>query len=164
MNENDLMPSIEGMLQEDKVIQEAMERTKQDDSLVQPVVTQFLTDIMGRVENPEDTFELRHGFLTLGKTLNYLAQALCKDYEHFQKELTSAHKTVVDKIMVSISPKFDDEGNVIEGSFDDEDFSLRRLMMMSGSLVDYVYWREALSHYAEKREELETENGSEKTA
>lgn len=160
MNENeDLITSIEDMLQEDKVIQEAMEKTKRDDTLVQPLVTQFLTEIMGKVEDTEDTFELRHGFLALGKTLNYLAQALCKDYEHFQTELTAAHKTVVDKLMVSISPKFDEEGNVIEGSFDDEDFSLRRLMMMSGSLVDYVYWRETLGQYAERREELESNIG-----
>lgn len=149
---NDVTSSIEEMLLEDKVIKQAIEKTKKDDTIVQPLVTKFLSEIMENVEDPDKEFDIKHGFLTLGKTINYLSQALCKDYDHFQKELTAAHKVIVDTMMVSISPETDEEGTIIPESFDEENFSLRRLMMMAGSLVDYVYWRESLNQSSKKND------------
>lgn len=152
-NENE----IENLLQEDVVIQMAMERTKQDEVIVQPIVNEFLERIVALIDNPDENFDLRHGFLILGKSINYLSQSLCKDEAQFKEEITNSHMVVVDKFMGAISPEMDENNVPIEGTYDEENFSIRRLMMMSGSLIDYVYWRDALSTYAEQREKLEAE-------
>lgn len=146
---NDIKSGIEEMLLADPMYQKAIEEMKAEDGVVQETVDKILRDIMARVDNPDDKFDIIHGFKTLGKCLNYFTQTLCKDAEHFNSEIISAHGIVSDKVMRSLEPAeaCPQCGYTTGEQFNPDNFTLRKLMLISGSIIDYVFWRRALGQY-----------------
>lgn len=142
------------MIEEDPVIQNAIKNTEENSRIVESTVTLMLNSIMRKVEDKNDEFELKHGFIALGQTINYLAQTLCDNHEMFQDEMSKVSKLVTNNVMGSLGTieECEEDSDVMEN------YSLRRLMMLSGAIIDNIFWRESLGDYSEEvAEEIKTD-------
>lgn len=146
----------------DPVFDLVNEKVKADQEISERCVTEFIGIIKKFLEEDEE-FTTKHGFLALGRTIVYLTQTFCKDNEHFEYEIEKANALAVDKMMLSLMPAMKD-GKIIDENFDQEDVSLRRVLMAIGALVDYTFWRNELSNYAQKRAELEGQSSDSEIA
>lgn len=140
----------------DPVFDEVNEKTRQDQMIAERC-TEKLADIIKEQMDNDPEFNVKHGFLALGRTIIYLSQTFCKDAQQFEFELEKSNALAVDKMMASLMPTMKD-GKIVDENFDMEDVSLRRVLMATGSLVDYTFWRNELSQYAERRAQMEADN------
>lgn len=151
MEENVAMQMI------DPVFEKVNEQIKKDNTIAEKCVNEF-ADVLNKFISEDSEFTQKHGFIALGRTLVYLTQTLCKDADHFESEIEKANALMADKMMTSLMPLTKD-GKIVEENYDIEDVSVRRVLMALGCGVDYVFWRNELSNYAEKRVDIE-ENGT----
>lgn len=126
------MDEIEAMLKADPSVQKALETVAKDDAISKDFINETLNRINVLMKDKNTEFNINHGFQALGKCINFLGQLLYPSLEAFQNDLVLSHKIVVENVMESLPDE------------DLNNFSLKRLMMVSGSLIDYVYWRKAL--------------------
>lgn len=143
----------------DPVFEKVNEQIKKDNTIAEKCVNEF-ADVLNKFIKEDKEFSSKHGFIALGRTLVYLTQTLCKDAEHFESEIEKANALMADKMMLSLMPLTKD-GKIVEENFDIEDVSVRRVLMALGCGVDYVFWRNELSSYSEKRSELEEDSTNE---
>ncbi|MCR3758661.1 hypothetical protein [Clostridium felsineum] len=143
---NSTINDIEELLQKDPTIQKAIKITKDNDLITKDFVDKTLSELSELISDENTEFNIKHGFQALAKCINYLGEGLCDSYEDFQNELAITHKLISEKVMQAIP------------SEDMENFSLRRLMILSGSLIDYVFWREALGDCVNREELDDKEN------
>lgn len=137
----------------DPVFEKVNEQIKKDNTIAEKCVNEF-ADVLNKFISEDKEFTQKHGFIALGRTLVYLTQTLCKDADHFESEIEKANALMADKMMSSLMPLTKD-GKIVEEDFDVEDVSVRRVLMALGCGVDYVFWRNELSNYAEKRTDIE---------
>lgn len=144
-------------LQNDPVFDKMTEVAKQDKLICDDFVNKTVELLKSELENKDNHFNVKHGFLSLSKSIIALAQSLCDNEEHYNEELIKAQSVVIDRVMPSILPKIDGE-KIIEEDYDMENLSIRRLMLSVGTLIDYIFWRSELSNYQKTRSELEKES------
>lgn len=145
---------MENNLQNDIVFEKIAEITQQDKVITQNFVDKTVELLKEELENPENNFNIKHGFLGLSKAIIALTQSLCDNEEHYNNELSKAQAVAIDRMMPSILPKVEDD-KIVEDNYDMDNLSIRRLMMMIGTAMDYIFWRAELSNYSETRSELE---------
>ena len=141
----------------DVVFDKLDEQSTRDMEIMDQTIYDIVESIKNRLVNKEDDFSLRHAYKTLSKVLVLLTQGLCESEEHFHKEIAIAQNVAIDKIVTSIFPKQDENGNILEEDFDMENLSVRRVMLALGTAIDYVIWRQDLANYSNMRNELEQE-------
>lgn len=142
-------------LQNDPVFEKIKEQNEADRAVVEPVLERVL-EIFKEELDAENDFNIKHGYLVLSKAIVYLSQALCDTEEMFANELEAAQRLAIDRMMPAVLPKIED-GKITEEGYDLENLSVRRLMMATGTLVDYIFWRNDISKYRESREAIEAE-------
>lgn len=140
----------------DPVFEKVNEQIKKDNEIAEKCVNKF-ADTLNDFMRDDKEFSMKHGFIALGRTLVYLTQTLCKDAQHFEQEVEKANTLMADKMMTSLMPLTQD-GKIVDKDYDIEDVSVRRVLMALGCGVDYVFWRNELSSYSEKRTDIEEEN------
>lgn len=141
-------------LQNDVVFEKLAEMTIQDQSICKDFVEKTVELLRDKLENPEDQFNVKHGFLGLSKVLVALSQTLCEDEKHYNEELSKAQSVAIDRIIPAILPKVEGE-KIVESDYDMENLSIRRLMISLGAAIDYIFWRSELSNYSKTREDIE---------
>lgn len=139
-------------------LERALETTKANDELIRPTVDEIVTNLVSKIDDEENTFDSKLAFSTLAKSIIYLTQMYCNNKEHFDNELQEANKVVTDNIMASLGAFANEEQEnqkVIYNSdeVDYENFSIRRLMMISASIMEYTLWRLTLNEEIEKEKE-----------
>lgn len=139
-------------------LERALETTKLNDELIRPTVDEIVTNLVSKIDDEENTFDSKLAFSTLAKSIIYLTQMYCNNKEHFDSELQEANKVVTDNIMASLGAFANEEQEnqkVIYNSdeVDYENFSIRRLMMISASIMEYTLWRLTLNEEIEKEKE-----------
>lgn len=164
--ENTVKTDLE-ILAQDPVLKRAMELTKEDVDNTESLVTELLNICMNKLEN--EGMSIKHIFLSLGKTIAYMSQTMCVDKEHFERELSAANALVIKNIFPALGANaYDNELNAssevtFNGEFDEENFNIRRLLLLAGALIDYTYWKTnfnvAVTEQVEK-EKLEEEKKS----
>lgn len=151
---------MENNLQNDQAFDKILEITKLDRNISEDFVNKTIELLKNELSNNKD-FNIKHGFLGLSKCIVALAQTLCESEEEYNSEISKAQGIAINKVMNAIMPKTKD-GKIIEEGYDMEDLSIKRLMLVAGTVIDYIFWRTEFSHYSETREELE-KSESEKT-
>lgn len=126
---------IQELLQSDEQVQKAIKITKDNDEITRDFVDKTLLELKNLIYDEDNKFNVKNGFQALAKCIVYLNEQLFDSYKDFQNELSIAHKLTVEGI------------KQLELSQDFEKISFRTLMLISGSLIDYVFWREALGKY-----------------
>lgn len=143
-------------LQNDVVFEKIAEITKQDKLICDDFTNKTIELLRSELENKENGFNVKHGFLSLSKAIIALSQTLCDSEEHYNQELLKAQSVAIDRVMPAILPKTDGD-KIAEDDYDMENLSIRRLMMTIGTTIDYIFWRSELSNYSNTRVELEKE-------
>lgn len=128
---------IEELLMKDEKIHRAVEITNHNNFITKNIVDKIFLEITDLINDKNIDFDIRNGFQALGECINYLCQLMCGSYEEFQDELTVVHNL--------LAKNFEE----MTSSSEMEKFPLRRVMMLSGSIIDYVFWKEALGDYLE---------------
>lgn len=141
IKENDAIDSslmknyIQALLKSDVQVQKAIKITKDNEEITRDFVNKTLLELESLIHDEDNKFNVKNGFQALAKCIVYLNEQLFDSYKDFQNELSIAHKLTVKGI------------EQLELSKDFENISFRTLMLISGSLIDYVFWREALGNY-----------------
>ena len=133
----------------DPVIDYLKELQIRDAKIADPFIQEMLDMIKDKLENV-DGFETKHAYIALSRTIAFVTQTMCKDQDEFLAELNSARRIVDNKIFPAIIPA-DENGNLPEG-FDNEDLSIRRLMLLVPNFIDALFWKVDMSNYQEIRE------------
>lgn len=142
--EKTAIPDME-ILEKDPVMKRAIELTKADVSKTDGLITELLSLCMAKLE--DENMDTKHIFMSLAKTMVYMAQTMCTDKEHFDKELSVANSLVIKNLFPALGANaYDEEINktsevTFNGEFDEENFNIRRLILIAGALVDYTYWK-----------------------
>lgn len=126
---------IQELLQNDVQVQKAIKITKDNDEITRDFVDKTLLELENLIYAEDNKFNVKNGFQALAKCIVYLNEQLFDSYKDFQNELSIAHKLTVEGI------------KQLELSQDFENISFRTLMLIAGSLIDYVFWKEALGKY-----------------
>lgn len=126
---------IQELLQSDVQVQRAIKITKDNDEITKDFVDKTLLELQNLIHDEDNKFNVKNGFQALAKCIVYLNEQLFDSYKDFQNELSIAHKLTVEGI------------KQLENSQDFENISFSTLMLISGSLIDYVFWRESLGKY-----------------
>lgn len=133
---SDLMKSyIQELLQSDVQVQKAIKITKDNDEITRDFVDKTLLELENLIYDEDNKFNVKNGFQALAKCIVYLNEQLFDSYKDFQNELSIAHKLTVESI------------RQLKFSQDFENVSFSTLMLIAGSLIDYVFFREALGKY-----------------
>lgn len=135
INSNLMKNYIQELLQNDVQVQKAIKITKDNDEITRDFVDKTLLELQDLIHDEHNKFNVKNGFQALAKCIIYLNEQLFNSYEDFQNELSIAHKLTVESI------------EQLENSQDFENISFSTLMLISGSLIDYVFWKEALEKY-----------------
>ena len=128
-------------IENDPVLKKAIEKTREDENIIEKTVHEFVNVLKAKIEDPNDKFNHKHGFLTAAKIINILGAYSCKDEEEFTGEIVKARKLISDNILPAIPES------------DQMNLSMRRLLFVAGSLPEYLYWHENLGN-------IEQEQGS----
>lgn len=126
---------IQELLQSDVQVQRAIKITKDNDEITKDFVDKTLLELQNLIHDEDNKFNVKNGFQALAKCIVYLNEQLFDSYKDFQNELSIAHKLTVEGI------------KQLENSQDFENISFSTLMLISGSLIDYVFWRESLGKH-----------------
>lgn len=146
---------MDNTLQNDPAFEKVREMTVKDAEISKEFVDKALDLLKEQFDNKEE-FTIKHGFLGLSKLIIALTQSLCENEEQYHYEMIKAQDIVTNKVMPSILPKIED-GEVVKNNYDMEDLSIRRIMMTTGTIIDYVLWRNDMSSYSAVRAEMEEE-------
>ena len=125
-----------------------------ENNLSVPAVEDIMKIMKTNLEAKSD-FNVMTAYNSLAKCIMFTSQAVCGNEEHYNAELEKSHELAVKKFMPMISPQPNAEGNIEIN--DEEDYSLRRLMMALAHTMDYVLWRVLLADYSEIRQDIEEE-------
>lgn len=138
------------MEQVDPVLEYLRDLQTSDAKIADTVINEILTLIKNHLENTEG-FETKHGYIALARSTAFLTQTMCKDQDEFLKELDAAKIIVDNKVFPAIMPKCNEDGEIIE-EYDNEDLSVRRLMLIVSNYIDAIFWRLDMNNYQQIRE------------
>lgn len=144
-------------------LERALEKTKDNDEAMRPVVDEIVESLVDKIDDPKHFLDSKLALSVLAKAITYVSQMYCNNKEHFEEELKEANKLVTENIMASLGAfKDEDQSNnkVIynDDNVDYENFSVRRLAMLSASIIEYTLWRLTLNEHIEEELQLEKEN------
>lgn len=140
---------------EDKILDQINAQSEKDRNTAEECAKKIM-EILSKEMERED-FNVKHGFLSLARSIIYLSQSFCKDADEFNAEMEKADKLAVDKMIYSIMPTMKD-GRVIDEDFDMDNLKVSRLMMAFGIGIDYTFWKSELGKYASERLEQEVKD------
>lgn len=136
------------ILNEDPVFKRVNELTIEEHKKIDPLVESIITDFQNLLENNEYTIhELFH---SLGMCIVYLTQGLFNNHEEFGKAYEKSSSIVTNNILPSlglyVATKEDEELNkngivTYNGSYDEDNFLLRNMLLDAGAMIDVMYWR-----------------------
>ena len=138
----------------DKAFEKIKEMTKQNNEIAAPAIDAIMNVLKENIDAKSD-FSILHGFIALAKSIVFLSQALCENEDHFRDELDKSYKLTTNKVMPAIKSEKNFDGSKVE--FDQEDYSLRRIMMALAQSMDVVFWDLLVSNYSEIRSNIEEE-------
>ena len=131
------------ILENDPIIKRTTELYKQSIEDTEEIVE----GILALCFNEEKKYKVSQMFHALGRVIVYITQSLCENREEFEKELAKSKTLINENIFPALgSNAFDEELNkngvvTFNGTFNEENFNVRRLMMLAGSMIEYIYWR-----------------------
>lgn len=144
-----------------KGLDEALDITKQKEEHIRGYVEDMYEKLYNLVADKEVEFDILDAFSTLGKTGLYLCQSYFNSKEEFDKEYEISRKLVTENLLQALGVNADNEelnrNSVVtyNGERDMENFSLRRIMMLSFLLNEYALWQLTLSKtFSKLSEEL----------
>lgn len=148
-------------------VEEALEETKENDELMRPLVDEIVKSLIEKIDDPDCFLDSNSSFSVLAKSITYLSQMYCDSHDHFNDELRIVNDLVTTNVMASLGAYADDDQVfnkvVYNDEVDLENFTLRRLMMLSASIIEYTLWRLKLNKKIEEKvqkEIQEKENNS----
>lgn len=144
-------------------LEKALEKTKENDELIRPIVDEIVNSLVDKIDNGEHFLDTQLALSVLAKSITYISQMYCNSEQHFKEELQEANNLVTNNIMAALGAfKGNDQSNneVVynKETVDYENFSVRRLAMLSASIIEYTLWRLTLNTNIEQELELEKEN------
>lgn len=136
------------ILDNDPVTKKVTELTNDEMKKIEPLVQSILNDFQKKLDNKEFTVhELIH---VLGRTTIYMTQALSNDYEDFCKGYDKASELVCNNVLPALglyaadeSLKENNENGIVtyNGIYDEENFRVRNLILLAGTIIDIIYWK-----------------------
>lgn len=134
-----------------KGLNEALDITKEKEEKVRPIVDEVYEKLYSYVEDNDKDFDMYDACSTLAKTGIYLSQSYFENKEEFDKEYKISKELVSNNILMSLGLYAGDEElnkNAIvtyNGEYDINNFSLRRILMISMHLTEYALWQLTLT-------------------
>lgn len=141
----------------DKIFEEAQKFSQKDNEIAAPVLEKMLELISNELD-ADNEFTVRQGYIALTKAFVYLSQALCEDEEFFRKEIDAAQRIALDKVIPAMLPTIKD-GKIVDEDYDQENLSIRRMMMALAQSGEYIIWRMLVTNL----QEMKNQNNNEKT-
>lgn len=141
----------------DKTFEKIKEMTKKNNQIATPAIDSILEILKNNLDAKSD-FTILHGFITLSHCIMFLSQGLCQNEQHFKVELDQSYKIATNKIFPAIQSQTNFDGSKIE--FDQEDYSLGRVMMALAHTMDIAFWNLLVSNYSEIRSNIEEEDAA----
>lgn len=129
--------SINELIKNDPTLKAALDKVKADDDIIIDSVNEIVNIMKGKLN---EQFTVKHALLTLAKAMNSMGGYNCSSYEEFVSEISKARDIISNSLMNAIPE--DDTMN----------FSLRRLLFIGGTFVEYLYWREHLGDFSTQEE------------
>lgn len=130
--------------------------TKRDNMIADSIVDDII-DIINKRLNEDDEFKAKNGFLALSKVIMTLSQGLCKDKDDFLKQYDKALNLANDKIIECFYPVTND-GKIVDDNYDNDDLSLKRIIMALAMTIHVAYYRTELAGYNSLRQNLENDD------
>lgn len=150
----DLQEEIETKKEEEfkiKGLEEALETTKNKDEKVRPYVDEYYDSIVKKIEDENLDYDLLDAFSTISKLGLCLSQSYFEDKNHFDEEYKLSRKLVSENILQALGVNADDDEKnksgvvTYNGEIDLDNFSLRRILMISSQLTEYALWQLTLT-------------------
>ena len=140
-----------------KGLNEALEITKEKEEKVRSYVDRYYKELYDIVEDQKEDFDILDVFSTLSKVSLYFAQSYFSNKDEFDEEYQVTRKLVTENVLQSLGVNADDEKRnkesivTFNGELDLENFSLRRILMISSQITEYALWQLTLTKTFEKK-------------
>lgn len=127
--------------------QKLMEETKDKNKKLTKEILCILEE-----ELEKDYIDLLDIFTILSNCIIAVAKLMTDNDENFNSELTIARNMVSENIMQALGFNSNDsilnKNSIVEfkGTYDEENFSLRRMSMISGVILEYFLWNKSMSN------------------
>lgn len=95
-------------------------------------------------------------FNILGRVIAYVCQSFFDSAEEYNKEFMIARKLASTNIIQALGSNADNEelnkSSIVEfkGDYDEKNFAISRIMLMTSQIIDYSMWQLELSGYMNK--------------